>query len=534
MADRTRDGAIGSVGSRGLARRASRPRLEALDSRLLPASLAPIADVTAPASLGYQVPLDGTTAGPQTFTVTSSNPAVKATVAQGKFLTVGVSHTSSGASDPSFTGSLTFQLFDDLTPLTTSRIEQLVNQGFYTSPTTSSPIQPTKNFHRIAANFPGANDYIVQGGSQTGNGSGSLAAPGFPFVDEFVQQLAFTGNGQLAMANAGKDTNDSQFFITTGSPRFLDFNHTIFGQLVAGQGTLQQMTQVAKGTDGTTPVNPVLFTSTTLSDTNADGVIHVDTTAATAGQTSTLTVTATDSAGTTTARTFAVNVSANTDTTGAAMTERPFLGNVANQVVGQNQTAVFQVPAIAPTPGDRLTFGIGGSVSTGTNPTFVAIPSTQGTATIDANGVVTVKPASNFTGVINLVVGVRDQVNRAGTGTGQTIENFANFDSQRISLTVTNGAAVNLPPIANSGTATAQTGTPTTIQLSGNTGNPDSAQTLVYQIVTGPQHGTISNFNASTGALTYTPTGNFLGTDSLSFRVTDSGAPAGSRRPTAR
>ena len=53
------------------------------------------------------------------------------------------------------------------------------------------------------------------------------------------------------MANAGDDTNGSQFFITTGSPRFLDFNHTIFGQLVDGQATLTQMTQVARDADDT-------------------------------------------------------------------------------------------------------------------------------------------------------------------------------------------------------------------------------------------------------------------------------------------
>ena len=53
---------------------------------------------------------------------------------------------------------LTFQLFEELTPLTTSRIETLINQGFYTD----------KNFHRIANGFPGANDYIVQGGSPDG------------------------------------------------------------------------------------------------------------------------------------------------------------------------------------------------------------------------------------------------------------------------------------------------------------------------------------------------------------------------------
>ncbi len=523
MSDRTREGATGASEARRAPRRASRPRLESLDGRVMPASLAPIAAVTSPTTLGFQVPLDGGTSGPQTFTVTSSNPAVKATVAQGEFLTVGVSHTSSGPTDPAFTGSLTFQLFDDLTPLTTSRIEQLVNQGFYTSPTTGTPSLPDKNFHRVASGFPGASDFIVQGGSQSGDGSGSLSAPGFPFSDEFVQQLAFTGTGQLAMANAGDDTNDSQFFITTGSPRSLDFNFNLFGQLVAGQTTLQEMTQVAVGSDGTTPVNPILFTSTTLSPSSPDGVIHIDTTAAPAGQTSTVTVTAHDAAGATATQSFQVNVSANNDSSGTPIVQRPFLGTIQNQVVGAGQTAVFPLPAVVPTPGDPLTFGVGASVSsTATSAPFVAIPTTEGTATVDANGVVTVTPAAGFTGVIPLVVGVRDQTNRSG---GANLDVASNYDTQAMSVTVTNGTVVNLQPIATAASVTVPTSTPTTIQLAGNTANPGSSQTLTFSIVTPPTHGTISNFNASTGTLTYTPNANFLGADSLAFNVTDVGAP---------
>ena len=322
MADRTWLGAIGSGIAGRAQRRARRPRVESLEGRALLASLAPIANVTAPASLGYQVPLNGGATGAQTFSVTSDNPSIQASVAQGEFLTVGVSHASSGANDPAFTGSLTFQLFDDLTPTTTSRIEQLVNQGFYTSPTTGTtnqPVLPSKNFHRVAFGFPDANTFIVQGGSQTGTGSGAFVAPGFPFSDEFLRQLAFTGTGQLAMANSGDDTNDTQFFITTGSPRSLDFNHTIYGQLVAGQNTLQQMTQVAKVADTasggavTKPASPILFTSTTLSTTNPDGVVHLDLTKATAGQTANVTVTAKDASGAAVSRTFTVSAAANVD-----------------------------------------------------------------------------------------------------------------------------------------------------------------------------------------------------------------------------
>lgn len=493
-------------------RRDRRPQLEALEGRALLATLGGIGPQTVPAGLGLQVPLDGGAGAPQTYSVTSDNPDIAATIAQGNFLTIGVTHQSSGATDPSFTGELTFQLFEDLTPLTVSKIEQLVEQGFYLQPTTGNTF-PSKNFHRIAGNFPGANDFIVQGGSVSGTGSGEVNQPGFPFADEFVRQLAFTGEGQLAMANAGDDTNSSQFFITTGSPRFLDFQHTIFGQLVSGQETLDLMTQVAR--NGETPVNPILFTSTTLSPTSPDGVIHVDATQAEPGATASITVTATDSSdNSTVTRTFTVTAQENT------VTQRPFLLPVQNQVVGvvstgtpvQGQTAVFQIRGVDPNvPPAGLTYIVRGGVAGGA---FTNVQ--NATATVDANGVVTVTPNAGFTGVINLVVGVGGP--NAGTTPG-------NFDTQAITLTVNSGAPVNLQPIALDGNVSVVTGQPNSVQLQGLTANPQSQQTLVYEILSTPANGTITNFDAQTGAFTYTPKSGFFGTESLDFRVRDQGAP---------
>ncbi len=502
-------------------RRVQKPHIENLEGRqLLTATLEPIGNLSVPVNLGYQVPLDGGTGAPQTYDVASSNPDIKASVAQGKFLTFNVSHTSSGAGDPSFTGSMTFQLFDDLTPLTTQRIEMLVQQGFYTG----------KNLHRIAPNFPGPNDFIVQGGSVSGTGTGEVNEPGFPFRDEFVQQVAFTGTGQLAMANAGDDTNSSQFFVTTGSPRFLDFQHTIFGQLVSGQPTLQQITQVKKGTDGTTPASPVIIDSAMLADTSPDGVIHIDTTSATAGESSNVTVTTFEpSTNTTATRTFTVNVTPNVDSSGMPINERPFLQPVQNQVVGlinaagqtvQGQTDVFKLQGVDANPGDQLTYIVKGGVTTGTSPSFTDVQ--NATATVDANGVVSVVPKAGFTGVINLLVGVRDQVNRAG---GSSLDDPGNFDTQMMTLTVTNGQPINLPPIAVPTTATAIANTPSTIQLSGLTANPNSQQTLTYELLSQPTHGTISSFDPQTGTLVYTPTNDYLGPDSLQFRVHDMGDP---------
>ena len=226
-------------------------QFESLEARqLLAAALAPIGSVSVPASLGYAVPLNGSAANtPQTFTVTSSNPDIKATVATGKFLTFNVTHTASPSvsGDISFSGAITFQLFDNLTPVTASNIEAYTNAGLYNS----------GQFFRVADNFPGqnlSNDFIIQGGTSSDATTGSTTVPSnlppTPFIDEFNPQLAFTGTNQLAMANSGPDTNSTQFFITTGQPQSLDFHHTIFAQLVADpQGIVPKMTMVQTQTN---------------------------------------------------------------------------------------------------------------------------------------------------------------------------------------------------------------------------------------------------------------------------------------------
>src|SRR5262249_51043896 len=106
MSDRASSGAYRRE-ARKPPRARCRPVLEFLEGRrLLTASLAPLPNITVPDFLGYQVPLDGSgsNASTQTFTVTSSNPDIAATVAQGQFLTMNVSHASSGAGDPAFSG----------------------------------------------------------------------------------------------------------------------------------------------------------------------------------------------------------------------------------------------------------------------------------------------------------------------------------------------------------------------------------------------------------------------------------------------
>jgi cyclophilin family peptidyl-prolyl cis-trans isomerase len=184
------------------------------ERELLTAGLAPIGDISVPALLGYQVPLDGSssTAAFQTFTVSSDNPDIPASIAQGPFWTLRVTHTASSTpGDVSFSGALTFQLFQDLTPVTVARFTQFTTSGYYNG----------KNFFRIVGNAPGPTDYLVQGGSASPDGTGLSHQPGTPFPLEIVQQLAFTGKDQLAVAAKVDDTQlsakvgDTQFSILT-------------------------------------------------------------------------------------------------------------------------------------------------------------------------------------------------------------------------------------------------------------------------------------------------------------------------------
>ena len=111
-------------------------------------------------------------------------------------------------------GEIKVELFADRAPLTVANFVNLARRGFYDG----------LNFHRVI------NDFMVQGGCPQGTGTGG---PGYTFEDEFNDHKVV--RGALAMANAGPNTNGSQFFIVTiDEAPWLDGKHTVFGQVTSG------------------------------------------------------------------------------------------------------------------------------------------------------------------------------------------------------------------------------------------------------------------------------------------------------------
>ncbi len=129
-------------------------------------------------------------------------------------------------------GTITIELYYTKTPLTVVNFVGLAegSKDFRVAKgRTKGPFYDGLTFHRVIANF------MIQGGDPLGNGTGG---PGYDFPDEFIPGLMFTGPGVLAMANAGPNTNGSQFFITHKATPHLNYKHTIFGRVVAGQNVV--------------------------------------------------------------------------------------------------------------------------------------------------------------------------------------------------------------------------------------------------------------------------------------------------------
>jgi peptidyl-prolyl cis-trans isomerase A (cyclophilin A) len=142
-------------------------------------------------------------------------------------------------------GAIGVELFDDDAPKTVANFVKLSTDGFYDGVI----------FHRVIP------DFMIQGGDPSGTGMGG---PGYKFQDETKgSPHKFDKKGKLAMANAGPNTNGSQFFITVAATDWLTGNHTIFGEVVEGQDVVDKISTVPRGAQDR-PKKDVVLKSVTI------------------------------------------------------------------------------------------------------------------------------------------------------------------------------------------------------------------------------------------------------------------------------
>jgi peptidyl-prolyl cis-trans isomerase B (cyclophilin B) len=142
-------------------------------------------------------------------------------------------------------GPIVFELFDEDAPNTVANFRKLAGEGFYDG----------LSFHRVIR------DFMIQGGCPEGTGTGG---PGYTFADEINPHKVV--RGALAMANAGPDTNGSQFFIVTAAAcPWLDGKHTVFGQVTEGMDVVDALESLPTDTSDR-PTDTAEIRSLTVSD----------------------------------------------------------------------------------------------------------------------------------------------------------------------------------------------------------------------------------------------------------------------------
>lgn len=382
---------------------------------MLSVTLGSLSDVEVPGGKSVLVPLNGVDSGggAVTYSFSSTDPGIQVSLVSptSKSLSIVVDGTDKDGNE--FDGTLVLKLFDDLAPVTTARIEQLVGSSYYNG----------LDFFRILDGF------VAQTGN---NGAGDT---GQSFSDEFNSSLTFTSPGLLAMANAGRDTNDAEFFITaidkagTTTPvaladmhQELNFKYTIFGQLVSGFDTFEKImsTTVAENSDQTedsVPVNSIRIISASLIDDPQHAVLMVSAPASLDGTVQSITVTATNSAQESAQTSLVATIE--TDST----IDPPFLGSVSNQTVDAGNAESFSLSST-----DLSAKGVAYTV---VDPTTFAAPTNVTVSVNQTSGLVTLTPKAGFTGTINLLAGVRP-------ASAQDVKD--SYDTQAFTLTVNPGS----------------------------------------------------------------------------------------------
>jgi cyclophilin family peptidyl-prolyl cis-trans isomerase len=321
----------------------------------------PVGNVNVPAGKSLIIPVTASSPNgrPLTFSATTStnriavevhtnNPFWKMSVVQAAPVDAPGSFQTpfrGGSVTVTNIGDMTFMLFRDVAPHTVDVIQGFTMSGLYTSNTI---------FHRVVPGF------VIQGGDPNTNGTGG---PVFRYDDEFKSNALFSGNGQLALANSGKDTDGSQFFITSGPQRALDFGYTIFGQLLRGFNVLTNILNTS--TNGASrPLADVIIARASFVPDNFDTVLTLTATNL-AGVVGTISVIADDGAGGRATNSFTATTVADTQN------EQPFLyPNTVTNLVAPVNGRLTNIVTSLDMEGDAFYWFIYGFDANATNSTF--------------------------------------------------------------------------------------------------------------------------------------------------------------------
>lgn len=366
-------------------------------------AVAPIEDVTVLQGSPLHIPLDGydPNGDELTWTVSVGDPSAVSTFIPEGNRSVRLELTEAGT----YLGDLVLELYEGRVPRATERFITLAEDSFYDDVI----------FHRVI------NEFMIQGGDPDGNGTGSSDLPDYD--DQYDVDLQHNRSGVLSTAKTDDDTNNSQFFITEIPTRHLDFNHTIFGQLIEGERVRETVSNVAV-IDGSVPELQVRMETVEIFEDLENAVVMLEALQGTG--TTTVTVTATDPSGNSSSQTF--NVTLEEDTFNAP----PFLMDIEDQVFAVGETTQFQVDAID-VEGDVIVYDA------------AIFGNDNATIEVDENGLVTV---GGFVGTLQVGVQV---------GPEDTSTVFASdpFDVQFFDVTIAADGpdSVDLLPITDSGAA---------------------------------------------------------------------------------
>jgi cyclophilin family peptidyl-prolyl cis-trans isomerase len=397
----------------------------------------PIPNASIPAGKSLIIPVTATSTNgrPLTFTATSStnritvqvhtnNPFWKMSVVQvAPAATPGAYETPfrGGVVTVTNVGDMTFMLFHDIAPHAVDVIQGLTASGFYTSNTV---------FHRIVAGF------MNQGGEPGTNGMGGAV---FTYDNAFHPQAMFTGNGQLAMANPGKDADGSQFFVTVAPFRLGDFNYTICGQLVRGFSVLTNINNTPTNSSGR-PLAEVIIAKASLVPDHSDTVLTLVGTNK-AGVSGTIKVVADDGAGGRTTNSFTATTVTDTNLESAFLYPNAVTNLVAPVNKGvTNYIFGYDFPGV--TNNWYVEFYDDNSYYNATNSQY---------NTITNQLVLMVRPNANYSGPISVIAYVSATASFARYD--QQIYTFA-FGDTVIKAVATNFIAPVFVPLSNQLVAT--------------------------------------------------------------------------------